>query len=70
MVYVNNGVLDWGYTGLANNEYGWFYVNNGVVDWSYTGLANNESGWFYEIKECLTGVIQDCKQRVWMVLRK
>ena len=45
--YINNGVLDWNYTGLAYNEYGWFYVRNGALDWGYTGLANNEYGWFY-----------------------
>ena len=37
-------MLDWGYTGLANNEYGWFYVSNGAVDWSYTGQADNIYG--------------------------
>ncbi len=40
-------MLDWGYTGVAYSEYGWFYVKNGVLDWSYTGVANNEYGWFY-----------------------
>ena len=45
--YVNGGILDWSYTGLAYNENGWFYVNGGILDWSYTGLASNENGWFY-----------------------
>ena len=44
--YVNNQV-DYGYTGLAANEYGWWYVTNGTIDFSYTGLAANEYGWWY-----------------------
>ena len=41
---MTGGVLDWNYTGLANNEYGWFYISNGVLDWNYTGTASNEYG--------------------------
>ena len=37
-------MLDWNYTGLAENQYGWFYVSNGVLDWNYTGLAGNQYG--------------------------
>jgi hypothetical protein len=37
-------VLDWNYTGLAENEYGWFYISNGVLDWNYTGQVSNEYG--------------------------
>ena len=44
-VYRDNAV-DYGYTGLAANEYGWFMVVNGAVDFGYTGLAANEYGWF------------------------
>ena len=36
------------YTGVAQNEYGWWYINNGW-HWtgSYTGVAQNEYGWWY-----------------------
>ena len=39
---------EWGsrfaYTGVANNEYGWWYIKNGMLDFSYNGLADNEYG--------------------------
>ena len=37
-------MLDWNYTGLAENEYGWFYISNGILDWNYTGQVSNEYG--------------------------
>ena len=46
-VYYRNDNLDYGYTGLAANEYGWWYVSNGTIDFDYTGLAANEYGWWY-----------------------
>lgn len=42
-----NGKIDTGYTGMAENEYGWWYVTNGTLDWSYTGMAENIYGWWY-----------------------
>lgn len=45
--YYTDGSVDWGYTGMAWNEYGWWYVTNGSIDFSYTGMASNENGWFY-----------------------
>ena len=46
-VYYRNDNPDYGYTGLAANEYGWWYVGNGTIDFDYTGLAANEYGWWY-----------------------
>lgn len=46
--YYVNGAVDWNYTGLAPNEYGWFKITNGNVDFGYTGLAYDENvGWWY-----------------------
>lgn len=45
--YANDkGRVDTSYTGVADNEYGWWYVRNGEVDFSYTGLGNNAAGWW------------------------
>ena len=46
-VYYRNDNPDYGYIGLAANEYGWWYVSNGTIDFDYTGLAANEYGWWY-----------------------
>ena len=46
-VYYRNDNPDYGYTGLAANEYGWWFVSNGTIDFDYTGLAANEYGWWY-----------------------
>ncbi len=46
-VYYRNDNPDYGYTGLAANEYGWWYVSNGTIDFDYTGIAANEYGWWY-----------------------
>lgn len=46
-VYYRNDNPDYGYTGLAANEYGWWYVSNGTIDFSYTGMAANDYGWWY-----------------------
>ena len=28
------------FTGLAQNEYGWWYIRSGMLDFSYTGYVN------------------------------
>ena len=60
--YVNNQV-DYGYTGLAANEYGWWYFNNGYLDMNYTGIASNEYGsWYYRngtIAYDYSGTVED-----------
>ena len=45
--YFTNGVEDFHYTGMANNEFGWWYYIDGKISWNYTGLGNNEFGWWY-----------------------
>ena len=38
------------YTGLAENEWGWWYVENGQINFGYTGFAENEWGiWYVEL---------------------
>ena len=42
-----DGAIDFVYTGMAVNEYGWWYFNNGVIDFAYTGIGSNEYGQWY-----------------------
>lgn len=35
------------YTGLAQNEAGWWYIKDGFLDWSYTGIVTDENGTWY-----------------------
>ena len=41
-----NGNIDKSYTGVTDNEYGWWFVRNGILDFSYTGLGYNDAGWW------------------------
>ncbi len=45
--YVENGTINFNYTGMAENEYGWWYVTDGALDLTYTGMALNKYGWWY-----------------------
>ena len=42
--YYRNGKIDGDYTGLAENEAGWWKITNGAVDFTYNGLAENMYG--------------------------
>lgn len=45
---VENGTINWLYTGLWHDELvGWWHVNGGRIDFSYTGFVPNEFGWWY-----------------------
>jgi len=44
--YHTNGTPDFGYTGLASNEYGWWYVQNGVINFNYSGLVPYGDTWW------------------------
>ena len=44
--YYRNGKIDSDYTGLAENEAGWWKITNGTVDFTYNGLAENMYGWW------------------------
>lgn len=37
-------MVDFGYNGVAENEYGWWYISNGTVDFTYNGQADNQYG--------------------------
>ena len=39
--------MNFDYTGLAQNENGWFYLQGGAVNFNYTGLAKNDQGVWY-----------------------
>ena len=43
----NGDQVNTSYTGVAQNENGWWYIRDGYLDWDYTGLAENENGWWY-----------------------
>ena len=55
--YVEDGMVDFSYTGFARNEYGWWYCEKGQVTFQKNdilqGIANNaagkdgEDGWWY-----------------------
>ena len=45
--YTSDNKIDIEYTGMAENEYGWWYIENGTVDFEFTGMAENEYGWWY-----------------------
>lgn len=42
--YYRNGKIDSDYTGLAENETGWWKITNGAVDFDYTGNVSDETG--------------------------
>ncbi len=60
--YFVEGVVDYTYTGMAENENGWWYLRDGKVDFAYTGFAENRYGWWYmkdgQVQFGLTDVIQ------------
>jgi GH25 family lysozyme M1 (1,4-beta-N-acetylmuramidase) len=39
--------IDYSYTGVAQNENGWWRIENGKVNFGYNGIAKNEYGWWY-----------------------
>ena len=46
--YVENGELNWSFTGLTDYYGTKYYVENGVLNWNYTGLALLGSDeWYY-----------------------
>ena len=45
-VYKDNKI-DYTYTGMIENEYGWWYATDGKLDRNYTGMAENKYGWWY-----------------------
>ena len=46
--HFKDGKVDFTYTGMAVNEYGWGYFSNGQIDFGYNGFATNEYGtWLF-----------------------
>ena len=43
----NGDQVNTSYTGVAQNENGWWYINDGWLNWNYTGVGENEYGWWY-----------------------
>ena len=41
------GKVNFDYTGIAENENGWWRIENGKVNFDFTGVASNENGEFY-----------------------
>ena len=44
---IEDGKVNFNYTGVAKNEYGWWMCQNGKVNFGYTGFGSNEYGWWY-----------------------
>lgn len=38
--------INYGYTGIANNDYGWWRIENGKVNFSANSVYQNEFGWW------------------------
>ena len=51
---IEDGKVNFDYTGLDKNEYGWWYLKDGKVDFSHTGFESNENGWWYVEKGQIT----------------
>lgn len=45
--YVEDGKLNWNYTGLVKYYGTWYYVHNGVLDWNHNGLVYHKGTWYY-----------------------
>ena len=46
---IDNGLVNFDYTGLAKGPFGWYMFVNGKADEQFNGLAKNENGiWFVE----------------------
>ena len=38
---IENGIVNFGYNGIAQNDFGWWYIRNGQVDFGYTGTVTD-----------------------------
>lgn len=48
--FVNNGKVDYDYTGLVLYGTSWWYVKDGILDWTYTGVCEHYGSWYYVIE--------------------
>ena len=44
--YYVDDVLQTNYTGIKNNDYGWWRIENGLVNFKANGIYKNEYGWW------------------------
>ena len=51
--YINNGIINWNYTGLIEYYGGWYYIENGVLNWNYTGISKHLNSYYYISDGCL-----------------
>ncbi len=40
--FVENGTIDWTYTGVVEHCGGYFYVEKGQINWDYTGARKTD----------------------------
>ena len=45
--YIENGIVNYEYTGLCKHAGTWYYIENGILNWEYTGLAQYNGQWYY-----------------------
>lgn len=51
--YVEGGILNWKYTGLAKYYDTWYYIEKGVLNWNYTGYTDYYGTRYYVEKGVL-----------------
>ncbi|MBQ1548909.1 MAG: hypothetical protein IIZ65_00625 [Clostridia bacterium] len=59
-MYVD-GVVDTGYTGIAQNKYGWWRIENGYVNFNAQSIYQNEYGWW----KCTDGKVTFKEQEIY-----
>ena len=60
---ITNGIVDFDYTGIAENENGWWRIVDGKVDFNCNSVEMNENGWWYirggKVDFTYTGIAQN-----------
>ncbi len=60
--YIQNGALNWNYTGLCQYYGTWYYIQNGTLNWKYTGLCFFQNKWYIDTKRCVgLEICKSCK---------
>ena len=59
-MYVD-GVVDTGYTSIAQNKYGWWRIENGYVNFNAQSIYQNEYGWW----KCTDGKVTFKEQEIY-----
>ena len=70
--YTEKGKIAYDYTGVAQNEYGWWVIENGRVNFQANGLYSNENGTWYvkdgKVDFTFTGVAADAAGAMYNIL--